>query len=49
VGSSQLVDYYNHAFALSGKHDKGSDKSWFPSNIPATIFDLGDYVSRRAA
>lgn len=49
VGSSQITDYYNHAFALAGKHAKGSDKSWFPANIGATIFDLSDYVARRAA
>jgi len=46
--SSQLTDYYNHAFGLSGQHDKNSDHSWFPDNIKGTIFNLGKYVSVRA-
>lgn len=48
VTSSQIVDYYNHAFGLAGAHGKNSDKSWFPSDIRATIFDLGAYVAYRA-
>lgn len=49
VTSSQLVDYYNHAFGLSGQHEHGSDKSWFPPDIPETTFNLRAYVQRRAA
>lgn len=49
VTSSQLVDYYNHAFGLSGQHAKGSDKSWYPKDIRATIFDLDAYIARRAS
>lgn len=43
----QVVDYYNHAFGLSGMHTPGSDRSWFPKNIPATAFDLSKYVKNR--
>lgn len=49
VGSSQIADYYAHAFALAGQHARGSDKSWFPADIPSTIFDLPAYIGRRAA
>lgn len=49
VTSSQISDYYNHAFGLSGQHDHNSDSSWFPANIKATIFDLNAYVARRSA
>ena len=48
VTSSQLADYYNHAFGLSDQHTAGSDRSWYPKNIEATIFDLNAYVARRA-
>lgn len=34
----QIDDYYRHAFGLAGEHGSGSDKSWFPPNINATIF-----------
>lgn len=44
----QLQDYYIHAFGLSGQHTPGIDKSWFPKNIEATIFDLDKYVKFRA-
>lgn len=47
VTSSQIQDYYNHAFGLSGQHDRNSDKSWFPKNIDATVFDLSAYVKRQ--
>ncbi len=43
----QLQDYYAHAFGLSGQHNPNSDKSWFPPNIKATIFDLDAYIARR--
>lgn len=43
----QLIDYYNHAFGLSGQHTPGSDKSWFPADIDATVFNLNDYIQRK--
>lgn len=49
VTSSQIEDYYNHAFGLSGQHEKNSDKSWFPRDIEDTIFNLRAYVEKRAA
>ena len=47
--SSQIADYYNHAFGLADQHEPGSDHSWFPPDIAATIFDLDAYVATRAA
>jgi hypothetical protein len=47
VTSSQLLDYYNKAFGLSGMHTPGSDRSWFPDNIKSTIFDLDRFIDRR--
>lgn len=47
VTSSQIDDYYNHAYGLSGQHDPGSDKSWFPKTIHTTIFDLTAYIRRQ--
>lgn len=46
---AQLQDYYNHAFGLADQHTPGSDRSWFPKNIEATVFNLDAYVARRAA
>lgn len=48
VTSSQIADYYNHAFGLSNAHTPGSDRTWYPKSIPATIFRLDRYVARRA-
>ncbi|CAM3553030.1 hypothetical protein [Nocardioides zeicaulis] len=48
VTSSQIDDYYQHAFGLAGQHEPNSDTSWFPPDIEATIFDLDRYVARRA-
>jgi hypothetical protein len=47
VTSSQISDYYNHAFGLSGAHTPGSDRTWFPRDISATIFDLKRFVANR--
>lgn len=47
VTSSQIADFYNHAFGLSGQHTAGSDKTWYPKNIGATVFDLRKYVNNR--
>lgn len=35
----QVDDYYHHALGLAGQHDSGSDDTWHPSNIDATIFN----------
>jgi hypothetical protein len=43
----QLDDYYRHAFGLKNQHDSNLDHSWFPSDINATVFDLGAYIRRR--
>lgn len=52
VTSSQIADYYNQAFGLSGQHTPNSDRSWHPADHPggveATIFDLNRYVKNRA-
>lgn len=47
VTSSQIADYYRHAFGLKGQHDSDEDHSWFPKDIPATIFDLGKFVASK--
>lgn len=47
--SSQIQDYYNHAFGLAGQHTPHSDRSWFPADIPATVFNLRAYIEKRAA
>lgn len=47
VTSSQLGDYYAHAFGLSGMHTPGSDRAWYPENIAATIFDHKAFIARR--
>lgn len=48
VTSSQIADYYNEAFGLAGRHSPHSDRSWFPKDKRATIFNLHNYVARRA-
>lgn len=48
VTSSQISDYYQKAFGLSGQHTPGSDTSWFPKNISGTIFNLNKFVEARA-
>lgn len=48
VTSSQLADYVNEAFGLSGQHTPGSDNTWYPANKGATVFNLHAYVERRA-
>jgi hypothetical protein len=37
--SSQVEDYFNEAWGMSGMHEPGSDPSWFPEDKIATIFD----------
>lgn len=44
VTSSQVEDYYNHAYGLEGMHEPGSDKTWYPKDINATIFDYEEYM-----
>lgn len=48
VASSQIEDYYNHAYGLADHHTPHSDHSWFPRNIKATIFDLDAFIERQA-
>lgn len=48
VTSSQIADYYNRAFGLSNMHSVNSDKSWFPKDIEATIFDFNRYAENQA-
>lgn len=38
AGSSQIVDYFNHAEGLAGEHFNGYDKSFFPPNIAAVVY-----------
>jgi hypothetical protein len=40
----QIQDYRNHAFGLKDRHDPGSDTSFFPPDIDATIFDYHSYM-----
>jgi hypothetical protein len=47
VTSSQIEDYYNHAFGLANQHARNSDKSWFPKDIGATVFNLNRFVMNR--
>jgi len=47
IASSQIDDYYAHAFGLSGMHNPGSDHSWFPKNIDGTVFDLANFVGNK--
>ena len=48
IASSQLTDYYNHAFGLADQHEPKSDHSWFPKDIKSTIFNLKRYFDIRA-
>jgi hypothetical protein len=43
----QLTDYHNHAFGLASQHTPGSDRSWFPKDIGATVFNLNKYIQRQ--
>jgi hypothetical protein len=49
ITSSQIADYYHHAFGLKNEHKPNSDTSWFPPDIPTTIFDLSAYIRARLA
>lgn len=46
---SQVDDYYNHAFGLAGMHTPGSDTSWFPDSIRATIFNYQLWIEDNMA
>ena len=43
VTSSQIDDYYRHSLGLAGQHASGLDHSWFPDDIPGTIFDFAQW------
>lgn len=47
VTSSQITDYYHHAFGLKGQHNTGVDHSWFPSDIDKTIFDFPAWLATK--
>lgn len=47
--SSQVDDYYRHAFGLANQHRTGSDTSLFPVSIRDTVFDYDAYLARKAA
>lgn len=49
ITSSQIQDYYNEAYGLSGMHTPGSDNTWFPENKASTIFNLHKFVQKRMA
>jgi len=38
VATSQIADYFKHAFGLSNHHATNSDTSWFPKDISRTIY-----------
>ncbi len=40
----QVRDYENHAFGLKDQHIPGSDKSWFPPDIDATMFHYRRFI-----
>ena len=46
ITSSQIVDYYKHAFGLAGQHTPNSDKSWFPKDISKTIYQPEDDMTK---
>lgn len=37
--TSQVEDYFNHTYGLKGMHTPGMDRTPFPDDIPATIFN----------
>lgn len=39
----QVDDYYRHALGLKGQHNSGADKSWFPPDIDATVFNFAEW------
>lgn len=44
--TSQIVDYYAHAFGLKDQHQPGSDTSWFPPDISKTIYQPEDDMTK---
>lgn len=49
TASSQIVDYFAHAFGLANLHRPGSDTTWFPPSIQATVFDMRSYTAAKVA
>lgn len=47
VTSSQVEDYYRKAWGLEGMHVPGSDDSWYPSDIRATIFNYEQWQTEQ--
>ncbi|WP_143055184.1 hypothetical protein [Nocardioides luteus] len=48
VTSSQLEDYYHHAFGLKGMHGANTDEAWHPTHIEKTIFDYAAFARSKA-
>jgi hypothetical protein len=48
VTSSQLNDYYHHAFGLKGMHGLNTDDTWHPADIGKTIFDYAAFARSKA-
>lgn len=44
IASAQIDAYYEHRYGLKSDPSTGKDKSWFPPNIGATIFDLNAFI-----
>lgn len=42
----QVEDYYAHAYGLKDLHRAGSDTSWFPPDIKATVFSYQNWLIR---
>lgn len=51
VASAQIDAYYSHEFGLKSDPHTGKDRSWFPPDIGATVFNLSAFIraQRRAA
>jgi hypothetical protein len=41
TATCQVADYFAHAYGLANAHTSGSDNSWFPADIAATIYQPG--------
>lgn len=44
IASAQINAYYQHLFGLKGDSVSRPDRTWFPPDIKATIFDLPAFI-----